>query len=44
MTTLTYTAVMKKFLQQLRDRGVIKVGLAYLVGAWLVLQLADVNQ
>jgi adenylate cyclase len=42
MTTLTYTAVMKKFLQQLRDRGVIKVGLAYLVGAWLVLQLADV--
>ena len=33
---------MRELLRQLRERNVIKVGLAYLVGAWLVLQLADV--
>ncbi|MCP5090470.1 MAG: adenylate/guanylate cyclase domain-containing protein [Gammaproteobacteria bacterium] len=33
---------MSNFFREIRDRGVIKVGIAYLVGAWLVLQLADV--
>jgi len=33
---------MKGFLQELRKRHVVKVGFAYLVVAWLVLQLADV--
>ena len=33
---------MQKFFSQLRQRGVLKVGIAYLVGGWLVLQLADV--
>jgi len=33
---------MRDFFSQLRKRSVIKVGIAYLVVAWLVLQLADV--
>ena len=33
---------MKAFLRQLRERHVVKVAFAYLVVAWLVLQLADV--
>jgi len=33
---------MLKFYREIRDRNVIKVGIAYLVAAWLVLQLADV--
>lgn len=33
---------MFKFYREIRDRSVIKVGIAYLVSAWLVLQLADV--
>ena len=33
---------MRNFLRQLKERGVIKVGIAYLVGGWLVMQLADV--
>ena len=33
---------MRGFLRQLKERGVIKVGIAYLVGGWLVMQLADV--
>ena len=33
---------MRDFFSQLRKRNVIKVGIAYLVVAWLVLQLADV--
>lgn len=33
---------MKPFFRQLRDRHVIKVGIAYLVMAWVVLQIADV--
>ena len=33
---------MREFFKELRRRQVIKVGLAYLVAAWLVLQLADV--
>lgn len=37
-----YNASMFEFFRQIRDRGVVKVGIAYLVGAWLVLQLADV--
>ena len=37
-----YNASMSNFFREIRDRGVIKVGVAYLVGAWLVLQLADV--
>ena len=37
-----YNASMSNFFREIRVRGVIKVGIAYLVGAWLVLQLADV--
>ena len=33
---------MKGFFRELRERHVFKVGLAYLVVSWLVLQLADV--
>lgn len=33
---------MKKFMAELRRRGVIKATLAYLVVAWLIMQLADV--
>jgi adenylate cyclase len=33
---------MKKFFRQLQDRHVFKVGIAYLVMAWVVLQIADV--
>jgi len=33
---------MRAFLNELRRRKVLKVGIAYLVAAWLVLQLADV--
>jgi len=37
-----YNARMRKFIRQLRERHVVKVCIAYLVVAWLVLQLADV--
>ncbi len=37
-----YNAPMLKFYREIRDRSVIKVGIAYLVTAWLILQLADV--
>jgi len=37
-----YNASMRKFFQELRKRQVIKVGIAYLIVAWLALQLADV--
>ncbi len=33
---------MKTFFRQLRDRHVVKIAIAYLVTAWVVLQLADV--
>jgi adenylate cyclase len=33
---------MRQFFRDLKDRNVIKVGIAYLVGSWVVLQLADV--
>lgn len=33
---------MRKFFQELQKRQVIKVGIAYLIVAWLALQLADV--
>ena len=33
---------MREYCRKVRDRGVIKVGIAYLVTAWLILQLADV--
>jgi TolB-like protein/Flp pilus assembly protein TadD len=33
---------LKAFFRELKDRSVIKVGLAYLVAAWLVLQIGDV--
>lgn len=33
---------MFRFFREIRDRSVIKVGIAYLVTAWLILQLADV--
>ena len=33
---------MRAFFDELRKRKVIKVGIAYLIGAWVVLQLADV--
>jgi len=33
---------MRAFLDELRRRKVVKVGIAYLVGAWVILQLADV--
>lgn len=33
---------MLEYYRKVRDRGVIKVGIAYLVTAWLILQLADV--
>ena len=33
---------MKDFIRQLRERHVVKVAIAYLVSAWVVLQLADV--
>jgi len=34
---------MKKFFQELRHRSVVKVGIAYIVVAWLVLQVADIT-
>lgn len=37
-----YNAPVLEYYRKIRDRGVIKVGIAYLVTAWLVLQLADV--
>lgn len=37
-----YNASMRKFFRQLQKRQVIKVGIAYLIVAWLALQLADV--
>jgi len=33
---------MKEFFQEVRKRHVVKVGIAYLIAAWVVLQLADV--
>ncbi len=33
---------MKKFIQELRQRHVVKVAIAYLVVSWLVLQFADI--
>jgi adenylate cyclase len=33
---------MKRFFTELRKRHVVKVGIAYLVAAWLILQLADI--
>ena len=37
-----YNAAMLAFFRQLQKRQVIKVGIAYLIVAWLTLQLADV--
>ena len=37
-----YNASMRAFFRQLQKRRVIKVGIAYLIVAWLSLQLADV--
>jgi len=37
-----YNVRVKAFLRQLRDRHVVKVGIAYVVIAWLVLQVVDV--
>jgi len=37
-----YNASMRAFFRELQKRQVIKVGIAYLIVAWLVLQLADV--
>jgi len=37
-----YNASMRAFFDELRRRKVLKVGVAYLVGSWVVLQLADV--
>jgi adenylate cyclase len=37
-----YNASMRAFFRQLQKRQVIKVGIAYLIVAWLSLQLADV--
>jgi adenylate cyclase len=33
---------MRDFFRELRERRVIRVGIAYLVGSWVVMQLADV--
>ena len=33
---------MKQFFRQLQDRHVFKVGIAYLVMAWVVMQIVDV--
>ncbi len=33
---------MKAFFKELRERGVVKVGITYLIAAWVVLQVADV--
>ena len=37
-----YNAPMRDFFRELQKRHVIKVGIAYLIASWLVLQLADV--
>ena len=37
-----YNASVLNYYRKIRDRGVIKVGVAYLIAAWLILQLADV--
>jgi len=37
-----YNVSMRDFLQQLKERKVIRVCIAYLIGAWLVMQLADI--
>jgi adenylate cyclase len=39
---IPYNAQMRAFIDELRRRKVIRVGIAYLVVAWVVLQLADV--
>ena len=39
---IPYNAAMRAFFRELQRRRVIKVGIAYLIAAWLVLQLADV--
>jgi len=33
---------MGDFFRELRERKVIRVGVAYLVGSWVIMQLADV--
>jgi hypothetical protein len=38
----TYNASMRAFLDELRRRKVHRVAIAYLVGAWLVLQTSDI--
>jgi adenylate cyclase len=38
----TYNAFMRAFLDELRRRKVHRVAIAYLVGAWLVLQTSDI--
>ena len=38
-----YNGPMREFVRQLRKRGIIKVGIAYLVISWLIMQLADVT-
>jgi len=37
-----YYQPMREFFRQLRERHVVKIAIAYLVAAWVVLQLADV--
>lgn len=39
---LSYDSPMKAFIHELRERSVVKVGVTYLIAAWVVLQLADV--
>lgn len=39
---LPYNVSMKSFLKELKKRHVVKVAIAYLIAAWLILQLADV--
>lgn len=34
---------MKAFFRELRQRSIVKVAIAYMVIAWLVLQLADMS-
>ena len=37
-----YNTAIGNFFRELRERKVIRVGIAYLVGSWVVMQLADV--
>lgn len=36
-----YNAPMREFFDELKRRQVIKVGVAYLIASWVVMQLAD---